>query len=577
MALRTFNSVGGFSVGDTPVTIVTTTGNVTTGNLLTDNLLYANGTPWNFDNASGSDTFIQYKTNGNLDSSGNFTYNDSTQTLSLLGNANIGAYISLIGSSGNISANNANIGTSINLYSGNGNIVANSFIGNIYGNVNANIANIGSNLNILFNLDGKVDSRDTFNYTPASNALVVGNSVTSNYFIGAFDNTSNSQPNITSLGNLTGLRIGNATTAGNVVIDTGGNVTATGTISGRDAIFSGNLSVGGTTTYINSDVLSIKDPLIFMGGLANNANLTALTTSDTGIYLHNYYGSAVENQYFGWKTQEQTFQALTDAVVDGSGVVTGTTANINAYFVGNITGTVDTANQPNIANLSGLYDVAVSNLANVAQLKVGDVNYPNIAGLDGQYLRINAISNTVYYGSLDTSKVANGTTEIELIENGNITFTVDEATNVVVFTTDGANITGNANVSVNLNVTGDVNANVANVNTLQLPNSTISSTTVTTSSTSVAILASLDVASTTGIEFLVKGQCTQSGATKYSVAVVLAVTDGAGSVDYSTYGTAYLGGSTGVLSVTCTSGTVDLKVTPSTNNLTTWTIQYRMI
>jgi len=55
------------------------------------------------------------------------------------------------------------------------------------------------------------------------------------------------------------------------------------------------------------------------------------------------------------------------------------------------------------------------------------------------------------------------------------------------------------------------------------------------------------------------------------------VTDGAGSVDYSTYGTAYLGGSTGVLSVTCTSGTVDLKVTPSTNNLTTWTIQYRMI
>jgi len=577
MALRTFNSVGGFSVGETPVTIITNAGNVTTGNLLTDNLLHANGVAWNFDTAAGSDTYIQYRTNGNLDASSNLTYTNSTQTLSLTGNANIGSYISLLGASGNISANNANIGSYISLYGGNGNVTANNFTGNFHGNIDANISNIGSNLNILFNYGGKVESRDTFNYTPAANALQVGNSVTSNYFIGKFDSTSNSQPNITSLGNLTGLRIGNATTVGNVVIDTNGNVTATGTISARDAVFSGNLSVGGTTTYVNSSILAVTDPLIYLGGLANNANLTATTTSDTGLYLHNYYGTSVDNQYFGWKSQEQKFQALKGATVDGSGVVTGAIANINAYFVGNITGTIDTGNQPNIANLTGLYNIAVSNLANVSQLKVGAVTYPNLPGTDGQYLRINAVSNTVYYGSLDTSKVANGTTEIDLLNNGNIEFKVAGTTNTVVFTTDGANITGNANVSTNLNVVGNVNANVANVSTVKLATTTISSASTTTSSTSLATLLSLDVSSTTGVEFIVKGQCTVTGVTKYSVATVLAVTDGISSVDYSTYGTAYLGGSTGVLSVTCNTGTVALKVTPSTNNLTTWTIQYRTI
>lgn len=575
MALRTFNSTGGFSVGDTPVTIITSTGNVTTGNLLSDHLLHADGTPWDFNTAYGSDTWIQYKSGSDLAASANFTFNDTTQTLSLTGNANVGSYISLLGASGNILANNANIGSYISLYGGNGNVVANNFTGNFHGNIDANISNIGSNLNILFNYAGNVSSRDTFNYTPASNALQVGNSVTSNYFIGKFDSTSSSQPNITSVGNLTGLQIGNATTTGNVLVDTNGNVTATGTISGKDAVFSGNLSVGGTTTYVNSSIMAVEDPLIYLGGLANNANLTTTTTSDTGLYLHNYYGSAVENQYFGWKTADYRFEALKGVSVDGSGVVSGSIANINAYFVGNITGTVDTANQPNIANLPNLFNLAASNLANVSQLKVGAVTYPNTVGTDGQYLRIHS-TGEVYYGSLDTSKVANGSTEIDLLQNGNINFTVGTHTNSVVFVDDGSVLIGSG-TGGNIEGVDYLNANVANVTSVTIASTTISSATTTTSSTTLTPLVQLDVSGATGVEFLVKAQCTTSLATKYSVATVLAVTDSTGHVDYSIYGTAYLGGSTGTLTVTATTGYITLNVTASTSNPTTWTTQYRTI
>ena len=77
----------------------------------------------------------------------------------------------------------------------------------------------------------------------------LGNLTTSNYFHGVFDATSSSQPNITSVGNLSNLTVGNATS--NVVV-IGGNITATGTISANNfsGNFSGNISVGGSNTQV---------------------------------------------------------------------------------------------------------------------------------------------------------------------------------------------------------------------------------------------------------------------------------------------------------------------------------------
>ena len=107
MAIRTFNSVAGFSVGEVPSTIITPEGNVTTGNVLTDNLLYANGSPWDFNSAAGSATQIQFKsaTGPDLAASANLTFSDSTQVLKVTGNANITSNLitpSIITSSGDL-------------------------------------------------------------------------------------------------------------------------------------------------------------------------------------------------------------------------------------------------------------------------------------------------------------------------------------------------------------------------------------------------------------------------------------------------------------------------------------------
>ena len=64
---------------------VANTANV--GNLRTNNLLYANGVPWDLQEAAGANTQIQYNINNNFAASANFTYDDSAQLFTVIGNS----------------------------------------------------------------------------------------------------------------------------------------------------------------------------------------------------------------------------------------------------------------------------------------------------------------------------------------------------------------------------------------------------------------------------------------------------------------------------------------------------------
>jgi len=566
MAIRTFNSVAGFSVGEVPTTIVTSTGNVTTGNLLTNNLLYANGQPWDFVTASGSSNYIQFSDGADLSSNVNLQFDNANANLNVIGNINVG-------SAGNVK-----------IYA-NGTINASSFNGSFSGN----IANIGSNLNIIYNYNGNLGSSTSLQYDPSVNTFYGSNVVSANYFKGTFDSLSNSQPNITSLGNLTGLQIGNVSTTGKVTLDTNGNANAvnfnaSGDVNAVNATFTGNLTVSGTTTFVNTTNTSIKDPLLTLGGNATGGNISAPDNKDRGLILDNYYNGAALNQGLIWKTSASQFEIGSNVEVTDNVVTIRDYGNIKALtFKGNvdatnIIGTISSTSnsQPNITSLGTLTSANVSGLANVSQLTVGAVTYPNIAGADGQYLRTYA-NGEVYYGSLDTSKVANGTTEIELLEDGDITFTVDGIANIVIFNTDGANIDANANVSGNVNVTESLNANVANVTSVVIGNSSILSTTVTTVSTGTATLVSIPTSSFRGAEFMIKGE--NSTGSKYSIATILAVHDNASpaGVDFTSYGLVSLGGQTGTFNVTSDTSNVYLKVSPSDAASTVWTTQYRII
>jgi len=126
----------------------------------------------------------------------------------------------------------------------------------------------------------------------------LGNLTTSNYFHGVFDNTSSNQPNITSVGNLSNLTVGNATA--NVII-LGGNINATGTIDANNfngnfygnfsgnVDISGNIKIGGSNTQVlfnaNGDVQG-SNAYVF-DYTANILTLTGNLIANVGVLYGN--------------------------------------------------------------------------------------------------------------------------------------------------------------------------------------------------------------------------------------------------------------------------------------------------
>ena len=273
------------------------------------------------------------------------------------------------------------------------------------------------------------------------------------------------------------------------------------------------------------------------------------------------------NEFMGWDTSNGEFGFGSNVSVTNEVVTFTEYGNIRANVVyGNVNGTLITQAQPNITSVGTLSTLSVTNWANIGgeanvnTLKASGLSYPTSDGSAGQVLSTYG-NGSLYFTTIDTYRIQNGTSNVNVKNNGNVEF--------VVGGTSIANVTSSGIV-----ITGNVTANNANVTTLVIGNSQVRSATVVTSSTSQATLVSLAGADFRVAEFFVKGE--DSTGSKYSVATVSMVHD-ATSADYSVYGTVNLPSSstTGSLGVTYASSIANLVVTPSSSNTTTWTIQYR--
>lgn len=640
MAIRTFNSVGGFSVGEIPETIILANGDITTdfgtftanvgaGNVKTDHLLYANGTPWNFTTPGGTDTQIQFNDGGSaLGGSANFTFDKTTNLLTVSGTANVG-----------------NVNTTGTIVS-EGNITAPYFIGDVVGNISGNIQVSGPNTGILFNDTGNANSIAGFTFNKANNFVsldgnISAGNITTGLITGTLTAASAAQPNITSVGTLTSLSVTNTITGGN--LSTGGNLTVSGQVISSlipanhntydlgnltyqwrnvhvaDHIFigtesslyavgnviytdalrtannisagtltsrgdadlqgnvtvAGNLTVSGTTTYINVTNLAVNDPLISLGGSNGGGNAASYDGKDRGVWLRNYKsdGSMAINEFMGWDTSAGEFAFGSNVDVSGEVATFIEYGNIRANVVNaNVTGTLLTAAQPQITSVGTLTNLTVSGianvqtLANIANLYAGGLYYPTTDGTSGQYLKTDG-SGHLTWGTVSTSSITNGTSNVNVQENSNVQIVVG-GTSVANVTATGANITGT------LNATG-----IATVGALRIGNSYVYSATVTTTTTAQTTLVSLSGTSFRVAEYFVKGEDIDGA--KYSVATVSMVHN-ATDADWSTYGTVNLpsSASTGNLAVTYAtspSQIANLVVTPSSSNTTIWTIQYRLM
>jgi hypothetical protein len=239
---------------------VTDTANV--GNLRTDNLLYSNGSPWDLGgNPAGNNTQLQFNDNNEFGASANLTFNNATNLLTVLGNtqfnnANLGNlaianYVNvtyqingnIANFSGNLFSLNANLGNIVNanFFIGSGNNLSNIQGANVSGTVeNANIANIAYSVDVAnvsgigniatINLDGNVYNilHGDGSWAPESS-----NIANANYANFAGQVVDSNQSNITSLGNLTDLTVGNLV-SNVVIID--GNINATGNVTASNFI-----------------------------------------------------------------------------------------------------------------------------------------------------------------------------------------------------------------------------------------------------------------------------------------------------------------------------------------------------
>jgi hypothetical protein len=179
------------------------------------------------------------------------------------------------------------------------------------------------------------------------------------------------QPNITSVGILTSL-------------DVSGN-----------AVITGNLVVSGNLTYVNVQELAVEDPLVSIGGGANNTPLTTNDGKDRGAILH-YYTTQPVDAFMGWDTGNGEFalgsnvSVLNDVVtfnsfgnirldtvignLDGTANIANTAYSVDgANVVGQVgnalvAGTVYDPAQPNITSLGTLANLNVNGLANLSSV-----------------------------------------------------------------------------------------------------------------------------------------------------------------------------------------------------------------
>jgi len=253
-----------------------------------------------------------------------------------------------------------------------GDVTADTFIGNLVGNVQGIVEAPGGNTEIAFNQNGNLGATDKFKFNYATNTLsVTGNISVSNNLTrdSKVVTTFVSQPTAP-----TNAKMGdqwydtdndviyqyiyNGTTYAWIDISSGfttsetnavpltlaqrdddANLKANGFVGNRiqvtDAIVTGNLTVSGDITYVNTTNIDVKDPILELGGGPNGAALTQNDGLDRGSLLHLYQGSNPVDAFIGWKNANNEFTVASNVTLDNNVVEIQQLGNIRAgYFIG---------------------------------------------------------------------------------------------------------------------------------------------------------------------------------------------------------------------------------------------------
>jgi hypothetical protein len=355
-------------------TNVNVTGTMQAGNVRTDNLLYANGNPWDLQQPAGANNEIQYNDNGSFGASANFTFNPSTNLLTVTGNGQF---------------NNANLG---NLATANFVNVASNTITN---NLTVNLALAGNTANFSGNIvAGNIS-------TSGSGGNISGaNVISANTFSGTTANVTTVNANVLQNGN------SNVAISGNSNVTVAANNINVLTISGyagnaanNITNIAGQLGVSGNVTAPN-----------FIGNVVGNiSGNIVIPGSNTGV-VFNDDGNA--NSTLGF-----TFNKTSNAVT-ANGNLTVNNANLGNLATANYVNTAEIYNGNSNVRITSNGNVTVSAIGSADVLTVSNLG-ANVIGYvsangNGTFGAIKSNSVTAQGGNLELYSAQTGNTYIQL-------------------------------------------------------------------------------------------------------------------------------------------------------------------
>ena len=354
------------------------------------------------------------------------------------------------------------------------------------GNVTTSVA---GNANVIIVTGTGVNVAGTLN---ATGNLTAGN-VSATTFTGALTGaattsgtvTTAAQPNITSVGSLTGLTISNATgivnftTSANVTLGAVGNLHISGgtanyvlqTDGAGTLTWAAQSGGGGSTSNISNGTSNVS--IATSGGnvttsVAGNANIIVVT--GTGVNVAGTL-NATGNLTAGNISASGSGGNITNANVISANLFVGSGANLTSLTGANITGTVPlattagtvtTAAQPNITSVGTLTSLAVTGNITSGNANLGNLVTANFFTGNGYLLT----------GVGNATAIVNGNSNVNIPSaNGNVNISAAGNANIIVVTGTGVNVAGTLNTTGNTTFTG-ANVNLGAVANLHISGGT---------------------------------------------------------------------------------------------------------
>ena len=371
------------------------------------------------------------------------------------------ASIDVIDGVGNVTANNLSTSGISNLGNVSNVIITGGVSGYILGTngsgnlawVSASSAGVtGANTQVQFNDGGSFGASANFTFDKSTNTLSATNfsgngegifSIAGANITGQASNAvvagtvyTNAQPNITSIGNLTGLNVNGVSNLGPV-----GNVIITGGNNGQYLKTDGS----GNLAWVTVDSSTITNGNSSVNVTSSAGNITMSVNGNANIVTVTSAGANVQG-YFDVSGNT----TLNNLTVSGT-LIAG---DIAVSSIANGTSNVD------IIGVSGNVTLSVGGNANIITATSTGANVQGYFDVSGNTTLNNlTVSGTLIAGDIAVSSIANGTSNVDIVGvSGNVTMSVNGNANVLTVTGTGVNIAGTFNTTGNLTGT-DVYSN----------------------------------------------------------------------------------------------------------------------